>query len=65
MKQEESIAARVRSYFESNPMEWLTGEDIAAKFELSERQLLNVISYLRKQGHLQSWHVYGRRQAES
>lgn len=43
-----TITGRVAEFFERNPDEVLTWEDVGVKFDLSETQVRDVLKYLRK-----------------
>jgi DNA-binding GntR family transcriptional regulator len=52
------LTKRLREFFEANPGEELTQQDIAAKFGASPRTVANAICTLHKHGLLQRAVVY-------
>jgi predicted transcriptional regulator len=53
-----SIVDRVRAFFQANPFEELTVEDVAAKFSCTRSTAENALSRLSGEGLLQRASVY-------
>lgn len=52
-----SLTARIREFFEANPDEELTHQDILTKFECNPRTAETALAKLRMAGVLESVHV--------
>jgi len=47
-----SLNCRLEAYFERNPSEWLTMEDMVAKFEADRDQIRHAVTRLKRDGRL-------------
>lgn len=47
-----SLTGRVEAFFAANPDEWLTIDDMRAKFGATPRQITTAIDHLRDQGRI-------------
>jgi len=52
-KDPKTVPAKLREFFKRNPDEELTTDDIRVKFDLNERQLHDLLHYLRKRGEIE------------
>ena len=57
-----SLTGKLREFYDANPAEFLTAEDVAAKFDCTRRQANEALRGLTKAGGpLVGLHVYARR----
>lgn len=47
-----SLNCRLEAYFERNPDEWLTMEDMVAKFDANSVQIRHAVTRLKRDGRL-------------
>lgn len=52
MTRSEQLPARLRAFFEANPDEELTPEDIAIKFDVTSVNVEDALRYMRKHGQV-------------
>ena len=53
MKHADSITGRMRTWFNANPVELLTYDDIAIRFEVTREQAVEAVTRLVTEGTLQ------------
>ncbi len=59
-----SLRSRIRRYFEDNPTEYLTLEDLASKLDCTRQQAHWAVAALRSEGELQTLFVVAKARQE-
>jgi DNA-binding transcriptional MocR family regulator len=54
----QSITGKIRSFFRENPDEYLTKEDLVAKFGFTKNQVDRAMDSLKARGLIDSTYVY-------
>lgn len=59
-----SLRGRIMEYFDRNPGEYLTMDDVAQKFNCTRQQAAWAVAFLRQTGGVETLHVVAKAHAE-